>query len=186
MPWLGLSPLPPARLPAVERREPELDGSTHLPAAPGTAHAYGRLGTTAFPVTFNWECSRQAERIRAGERNCPSVKVGQQYICVLLRLRLYFPGGHKGLAELLETPVFPEVPRERLGHELGCSFTHPNTGKKRLSSLHARSVPAPHGSPRLGGDGDAESSGDEFIPLFQLTEDDQQCGGKFAESSNAG
>lgn len=70
-------------------------GQQHAPpCCPGTARAYGRLGTAAFPVTFNWECSCQAERIRAGERNCPSVKVGQQYIRVLLRLRLCFPGGH--------------------------------------------------------------------------------------------
>lgn len=91
-PWLGLSPLPPARPPVVGRPEPEPDGRTHFPAAPGIAHACGRLGTAVFPVAFNWECSCQAERIRAGERNCPSVRVGQQYICVLLRLTLYFPG----------------------------------------------------------------------------------------------
>lgn len=52
-----------------------MDGSTHLPAAPGTAHAYKRLGTTASPVAFNWECSCQAERIRAGERNGPSASL---------------------------------------------------------------------------------------------------------------
>lgn len=83
-------------------------------------------------------------------------------------------------------PAFPEVPCERLGHELGCSFAHLHTSKKQLGQPAGPLGPAPHSSPWHRGDGNAGSSGDEFILLSQLTKDDQQHGGQFAESLSAG
>lgn len=88
------------------------------------------------------------------------LKAGQQYICVLLRLRVYFPGGYKGLAELSETSAFPKVLCKWLGHGLGCSFAHPHTSTKQLQMLVSPLGPAPHGSPHPFWAEDTESSGD--------------------------
>lgn len=92
----------------------------------------------------------------------------------------------RGLAELSETLAFPEVPCERPGPELGCSFARLHASKKRLGQLASPLSPVPCGSPRHGGHGDMESSRDAFIPLCQPTEGDQQHGRKFGESISPG
>lgn len=183
-PWLRLSPLPLARPPVVERRELEPDGSSHLPA-----HAYGRLGIAAFPVTFNWECSSEAERIQAGERKCPSASLKSRaaaHPCPSETASL-FP---RRLVRAGRAFVKAGISRGAMrvaGTRAGLRLRTPTHRQKAAQAAPAtRLGPVPHSSPRPRRDGDTESSGIEFIPLSQLMEDDQQRGGKFAGSINAG